>query len=234
MNAADESAAVGRLSRDRIVTAALEFIDEHGPEQLTMRKIGAALGVEGMALYRHVAGREGLLEAVVRQIMADVAGHDDPDLAATWQGYLQDLAHRVRAVAAEHPRAFPLVATRHPAAPWICPPLRDLELVEEFLSRLLGFGFTQAQAVHTYQSFSSFLLGQLLLDAMHHGATTGPTSVPVNEGKSEVPTEDEQQSLEEFPTVAALADLLGRDAASEQFELGLEALIDRLELSLSQ
>src|SRR3712207_7852932 len=60
----------------------------------------------------------------------------DQQLGKTWQGYLQGLAHAVRRIAIEHPAAFPLVATRHPAAPWLRPPLRSLELVEDFLSTL--------------------------------------------------------------------------------------------------
>ena len=49
---------------------------------------------------------------------------DDALLTATegWQAYLQWLAHGVRSLARDHPKVFPLIATRHPAAPWLRPP----------------------------------------------------------------------------------------------------------------
>lgn len=42
------------LSRERIAQTALDFIDEYGPGPLSMPKLGAELGVEAMALYRHI------------------------------------------------------------------------------------------------------------------------------------------------------------------------------------
>ena len=76
-----------------------------------------------MSLYRYVSGREDVLEGVVAFLLDDLVGRLDPRLSSTWQGYLQTLAHTVRRVAVEHPHAFPLVATRPPAAPWLRPPL---------------------------------------------------------------------------------------------------------------
>ena len=71
----------------------------------------------------------------------------EPRLSETWQEYLQTLAHAVRRIAVEHAEAFPLVAIRHPGAPWLRPPLRSLELVEDFLSTLSEHGFTDKQMV---------------------------------------------------------------------------------------
>ena len=49
------------LTRRRILRAALRLIDRDGLDRLSMRKLGAALGVEGMALYRHVGNKQQLL-----------------------------------------------------------------------------------------------------------------------------------------------------------------------------
>ena len=104
------------LDRDLIVAAALKFIDQHGTQGLTMRGLGQELGVEAMALYRYVTGREDLLEAVVKMLLEDLHRDLDQQLSETWQGYLQTLAHAVRRIAVEHARHFrwsPLV-TRPP------------------------------------------------------------------------------------------------------------------------
>lgn len=222
------------MSRDRVITAAVAYIDEHGAQKLTMRKLGTELGVEAMSLYRHVEGREDLLEAVVHQTTSGLTAHMDQNLGSSWQGYLQELAHRTRAVALAHPKVFPLVATRHPAAPWLRPPLRDLELVEHFLSTLQGFGFSTTQAVSAYQAFSSFLLGHLLLEVVQLGAETSPVEVALDEGGARLPGGDKELDLGKFPTVAHAREALSKDTSQEQFEISLETLLDRLELSLAQ
>lgn len=40
------------LDRRRVLAAAVQFIDQHGLSALMMRRLGAHLGVEAMALYR--------------------------------------------------------------------------------------------------------------------------------------------------------------------------------------
>lgn len=223
-----------RLSRDRVIDAAVAYIDQHGAQGLTMRRLGSEIGVEAMSLYRHVEGREDLLEGVVQTVTDGLTIHMDSDLGSSWQGYLQDLAHRCRGMALEHPNVFPLVATRHPAAPWLRPPLRDLSLVEHFLSTLAHFGFTPHQAVAAYQSFSSFLLGHLLLEVVQLGAETSPVELPLDEGEAQLPSRDAGLDLDDFPTVLAAREELSRDTRQEQFEISLETLLDRLELALKQ
>src|SRR3954463_9335704 len=65
------------LDRDRIVAAAIPFIDESGVPGLSMRRLGALLGVEAMSLYRYVPGRENLLDAVVESIIDEMREDDD-------------------------------------------------------------------------------------------------------------------------------------------------------------
>ncbi len=222
------------LDLDVIVQAALAFIDQHGAQGLTMRGLGQRLGVEAMALYRYVTGREDLLEAVVNKLLEGLRTDLDAHLSETWQGYLQTLAHAVRRLAVEHAAAFPLVATRHPAAPWLRPPLRSLELVENFLSTLSRHGFTDQQVVDAYRSFSSFLLGQLLLESAMRGADISPVEIPLDEGDAQIANEDSQMDLTGNPSVARLRPLLSEDRSQEEFEVSLETLLNRLELNLSQ
>jgi TetR/AcrR family tetracycline transcriptional repressor len=230
-----ESGGSGRgLDREVIVQAAVGFIDRHGAQGLTMRGLAHELGVGPMALYRYVTGREDLLEAVVAELLEGVRHDLDEELAQTWQGYLQTVAHAVRRIAVEHPSAFPLVATRHPAAPWLRPPLRSLDLVENFLSTLSGLGFSDKQVVGAYRAFSSFLLGQLLLEAATHGAATSPIEVPFDEGGAQLPNADGQLDLGNRPAAARLRPMLSEDHSEEEFEVSLEMLLDRLEMSLSQ
>lgn len=224
----------GKLDRETIVQAAIRFIDRDGAQGLTMRALAHDLGVGPMALYRYVSGREDLLEAVVAELLEGVRHDLDDELGSTWQGYLQTLAHAVRRIAVEHAPAFPLVATRHPAAPWLRPPLRSLDLVEDFLETLTGHGFTQTQTVGAYRAFSSFLLGQLLLEAATRGAKTSPVDMPFDEGDAQVPNQDGRVDLSSRPAIAQMRPMLSEDRSQDEFEVSLEMLLDRLEMSLSQ
>ena len=196
MGMSEESRAP--LSLDRIVATAIAFIDEHGLPGLTMRRLGEALGVEAMSLYRYVPGRENLLDAVVEAITAQL--EVDPEVrhepSDGWEDFLVRLAHGVRRVALSHPKVFPLVASRPLEAPWLRPPLRSLEWVERFLTGLQQEGFSDDDAVGAYRAFTSFLLGHLLLEVSNLGADVGPLDV--------LEEDEEPGALAEYPTVARL------------------------------
>jgi TetR/AcrR family transcriptional regulator, tetracycline repressor protein len=154
------------LSLDRIVTVTLELMDEQGIGAASMRAVSSRLGVRSMSLYRYVQDRDELFDAVVERIVNELA--DDPEVQPRpvdgWRPYLAGMAHGVRRYARAHPHAFPLVATRPPAAPWVNPPLRSLRWVEAMLTGLAREGFSDEQVLFTYRTFNSFLLGYLLLE----------------------------------------------------------------------
>ena len=213
------------LDRERIVAAAIDFIDEEGLPGLTMRRLGERLGVEAMSLYRYVPGKEDLLDAIVESLVSSMQ-QDDEVLSAPrdgWQDFLQRLAHGVRRVALEHPKAFPLVASRPPEAPWLRPPLRSLDWVEIFLNGLTDEGFTDDAAVGGYRAFTSFLLGHLLLEVATYGADVGPLDV-LDDGSAS------DDGLAPYPMVRRLRDALSEDHAAVEFEESLENLLDRMAL----
>ena len=213
------------LSRERIVDAAVEFIDAHGLPGLTMRRLGNELGVEAMALYRYVPGKEELLDAVVETLVERMERDDDvlDSPRDGWQDFLVRLAHGVRRVALEHPKAFPLVASRPPEAPWLRPPLRSLDWVETFLSGLIDEGFTDLAAVAAYRAYTSFLLGHLLLEVSTHGADLGPLDVLGDDSADD-------DAVRAHPTVRRLRAELSEDHAAAEFEVALEELMDRMTL----
>jgi AcrR family transcriptional regulator len=229
---ADAHAAAGEeppsrrvpLTRDRVVTAAVDYIEENGLPALTMRRLGERLGVEAMSLYRYVPSREDLPDAVVEHILTRMQ-HDDDVIDVPqdgWQDFLQRLAHGVRRVALANPKAFPLVASRPLEAPWLRPPLRSLDWVEKFLDGLRAEGFSDADAVGAYRAFTSFLLGHLLLEVATHGADVGPLDT--------LEDEDRDSRLEDFPTIARLRRPLSEDHSAVEFEEALEELLQRLTL----
>lgn len=224
------------LSRELILRTAIDLMDRDGVQHLTMRQLGQVLGVEAMALYHHVNGREDLLEGVVDLLVEEIRIEPGPDSPAPegWQGLLQWVAHSVRRLALAHPQIFPLIATRHPAAPWLRPPLRSLRVVNEFLQALVTRGFTRTQAAQTYRVFTSFLLGHLLLEVATLGAETSPVEEPLDEGEAAVSNRDEDLDLDNFPALVEFRPLLQEDRTHQEFEQALEALLNRLDLEVSQ
>lgn len=212
------------LDQMRILNEAVAFIDERGVSMLTMRRLGAQLGVEAMALYRYVPGREQLLDGVVEVVMDELYRDTMARRPAnSWQEYLQQMAHAVRRLALAHPRIFPLVATRPPAAPWLRPPLRSLRWVESFLEQLKAYGFSSVHTVKLYRAFATFLLGQLLLESST--AITPEAEMSVSEDIEFIETND----LAAYPLVTEFAFMLSEDAFADEFEEALEDLINRVE-----
>lgn len=213
------------LSTGLIVAAAVQFVEEQGLDSLTMRKLGAVLGVEAMSLYRYVAGREELLDAMVDYLIEEVSEAEVRKTAYNgWQDFVQRLAHGVRGVARRYPHTFPLVASRPPEAPWLRPPLRSVEWVEMFLSGLVDEGFSDEAAVAAYRGFSSFLLGHLLLEVSAMGADVGPLDIHTPEDEASVGA----FALGESPSVARLRSKLSEDHSTVEFEESLENLLGRI------
>jgi TetR/AcrR family tetracycline transcriptional repressor len=232
------------LSRSVVLEAAIDYVDQFGLAELSMRKLGASLQVEGMALYRYVHSRDELLDAMVDRLMDQL--YADPQVLLSpgddWQTFLRKVAAGVRRLALAHPQIFPLVATRHRAVPWMRPPLRSLRWIEGFLAALLSRGFSEDAAVYAYRAFGSFLVGHLLLEASAEGAepvAAGGTSHGSSAGSSDSSSDGSSDGsadgdhpaldLSAFPTLSRLADRLAVENMSEEFEHSLGNLLERLD-----
>jgi len=221
------------LSRPAIVAAAVAFVDARGLSELTMRHVAERLHVEAMSLYRYVPSREslldGMVEAVVDALYADPEVYLQPRHG--WEDYLSRLAYGVRRIAMDHPRLFPLVATRPPAAPWVRPPLRSLRWMDSFLAGLVACGFTDDAAAQVYRAFTSFLLGHLLLDvaAMEVDISAVADTSPGSPAAAGAGTgADAADPLAEYPVLQRMQDNLSQDFAEKEFAGSLDNLLSRL------
>ena len=110
-----------QLSRPAVVAAAMAVADEHGLAGLTMPAVAARLGVTTMALYRHVASKDDLLDALVEALLPPLPPESG---GASWRERLGTMAAAVRDTAARHPAVFPLLLQR-PAATERAREIRD-------------------------------------------------------------------------------------------------------------
>lgn len=137
----------GTLSRDRILATALHIADTHGPDALTMRRVATELGVDPMALYRHVHNKDALLDGVVDKLWDEVPA--PPRRDGDWTEPLRAFAFGLRAVISNHPRAAALLLTRHAFA------RRPLEAFDTLLGNIRGAGYDDDQAAQILRSVIS-------------------------------------------------------------------------------
>jgi TetR/AcrR family transcriptional regulator, tetracycline repressor protein len=158
---------VGRSARapltlDAIVDAALMVIDEQGLERLSMRRLGARLGVEAMTLYHHVPSKDALLDRLVERVIAR-AGFLEADPAMGWRERLERFARRYRAILVDRPNLAPLIATR---------PVRSPDALRELAAGgavLMREGFTLEQCFYIGNTIAMLVIGAVL-------AQVGPSS----------------------------------------------------------
>src|SRR6187549_3482029 len=100
------------LTRERIATAALGLVDREGLDALSMRKLGAALGVEAMSLYNHVQNKDDLLDALSELLHQQILASYDPPADSTWRERARAMAFAYWRLAQDHPNAFAIVGAR--------------------------------------------------------------------------------------------------------------------------
>src|SRR5262252_10334550 len=94
------------LTRERVLAKAIAVADKNGIEALSMRRLGQALGVEAMSLYKHVANKDAILDGLLERVLAEV---QLPQPGGDWEAELRRAAIALRDALARHPWACGLV-----------------------------------------------------------------------------------------------------------------------------
>ncbi len=202
------------VTRERILDTALALADEDGIDALSMRRIGRKLGVEGMALYNHVANKDEILDGIVERVLAEIPlPADDGD----WKEEMRERAVAARRVFLRHSWAIGLLEARYAGSS----PAR-LGYYDAVLGCLRSAGFTPTLSMRAFSIIDSFLYGFILQEL----------SLPFDDPESleEVGEDLLRQMADAYPhlteaTVAAMAD--GWDYV-EQFQFGLDLILDAL------
>lgn len=142
------------LTRERVLATATGIADAEGLPALTMRRLGAELGVEAMSLYHHLPGKEGLLEGLVEAVMAEVASEVERlDVGDDWRARLRGRCLAARQVMLRHPWAPGLIASRRTIPPSLYPHF------EGVLATLVEGGFSYRLAHRALHALGSMVLG---------------------------------------------------------------------------
>jgi AcrR family transcriptional regulator len=150
-----------RLTRPRIYAAALQLIAEQGVAEFSMRKLAQRLGVEAMALYKHVANRAALLDGITVLLLEQIVVPDE----GHWATRMRTMAHSYRRLALANPRLFPFLAS-HPL------PVEATPVLERMWTVLADAGLAEDRRLIALRTLSSYLLGYCLSEIVD-GSTPG-------------------------------------------------------------
>ena len=202
------------LSRARVVEAAFELADAHGLDALTIRAVAARLGVKPMSLYRHVANKDELLDALVERMYAEFET-PDPQLP-DWRGELRSRANSVREVLVRHPWSIALIETRTgPDRPF------TFAHAEAVLATLISAGCSPRVASRAF----------VVLDSFAYGFAVQQVTMP-STNPEEVVTDGFVAAMEPYPSLVAARGAVLADASYDfvaEFDAGLDLVLDGID-----
>jgi AcrR family transcriptional regulator len=201
------------LRRDRVLEAAIRLADDGGIESLSMRKLGRALGVEAMSLYKHVANKDDVLDGLVDLVEGEI---ELPSSVQDWKAAIRTCAISAHEVLRRHPWAPSLIMTRFRPA--------RLRYMDWLLGRLRGAGFPPQLTYHAYHALDSHILGFTLWEA-GHSVDTDDLPDAVESFLRQLPIDDYPhfaEHVQQHLTEPGLDDVGG-------FEFELDLILDGLQ-----
>jgi AcrR family transcriptional regulator len=197
-----------RLTRERVIEAALKVMDTEGLEAVSMRRVAREVGVEAMSLYHHVRDKEDLLQGICDLVMASF---EFPDESGEWMHRTKAGAYAWRHVLQAHPDLMRLFAENHGPAPMAAESLKPTELA---LGLLREAGLSDRETVMAFHAFGGYIQGFVMMES---GSIKGELS------------DMAAISPEAFPVLASVCGCWGEIGGDEQFEFGLDLLIRGLQ-----
>jgi AcrR family transcriptional regulator len=139
-----------RLNRDRVLRAAVAMADTAGIDAVSMRKLADQLGVVPMALYKHVASKDELLDGMVDIVVGEI---DPPAVGADWKGAVRQRILSARRSLQRHPWAPAAIESRSDPSPAM------LAYLDSMIGMFLAGGFSADVTHHALHALGSRLFG---------------------------------------------------------------------------
>jgi AcrR family transcriptional regulator len=193
------------LTREQIIRAAMQLVDDEGMEKLSMRRLADTLGVKPMTLYYYFEDKSALLYAIIDAVLAEcvVASED------SWDNRLRSLCRSLRGVARRHPAIFVAAMSYEQTVP------ADFAIAEAFLDALSAGAVPPDKAVRGYHTLITFVTGFAVDEIAGLLFTFDGTQTMLDA----LPTE-------RFPQLHRHRQYLTAADPDQEFEYGLNALID--------
>jgi len=206
------------LSKDRVLRAAVALADGSGIESLSMRNLAEELGVVPMALYKHVANKEQLLDGMIDVVVGEI---DPPVHGTDWKSTVRQRILSARQALLRHPWASQVVESKKNPTPMV------LEYMDSMIGIFRAGGFSVNLTHHVMHTIGSRVLGF--------------TQELFNDSRTVDPEMQEVMLREmgpKFPNVLAIAMAASHEGESVvgqgcddqfEFEFALDLLLDGFE-----
>lgn len=203
------------LTRTRVAEAALARIDAEGLDALSMRKLGADLGVEAMSLYNHVRNKDDLLAAVSELLHGKVLAYYRYEPDASWQDKARAMARAWWRVGLEHPNAFSLISDNPVEGE------AGIRVLAACVELFTDAGFSLDAAVQAFQAAAAWLIGAVtqehnLMRSLQAGGGFADDDVPP-----------------EFATLVDFKHVCLGTPSDDRFHRGLEVLLAGIDAMLA-
>ena len=206
------------LSRDRVLRAAVALADDAGIDSLSMRKLAQELGVVPMALYKHVANKEALLDGMVDVVVGEI---DPPVHGTDWKSAVRQRILSARRALLRHPWASRVLESRTNPTPLV------LGYMDSMIGMFRAGGFSVDLTHHVMHTVGSRIFGftqELFEDSPSVDPETQATMPP--------------EMAQRYPYITELVMAVYHDEASVvgpgcddqfEFEFALDLLLDGIE-----
>lgn len=203
-----------RLSREALARAALEMLDRDGLDGLSMRRLAEGLGVGTMTLYGHVRSKDELLDLAMD---AAAGGGRPAPRDGPWRDQLRELMHGAHDNLNAHPGLLAVRMTRPIVRP------DSLRFGEHGMRILQSAGFDPGEAAQAFRLLFTYVFG-------YAGFSPRATA---DEARRQAATAIAGLPPDDYPSLTGAAGEFSRAmAGQEQFEYGLERILDGLEARL--
>ena len=204
-----------QLSSARVPQAAVALADEAGLDAFSMRGLAQELGVVPMALYKHVANKEELLDGMVDIVFSEI---ELPSGDLDWRSAMRRRAISTREALKRHSWAIGMMESRHPGP-------ANLRNHNAVMGCLRKAGFPFEMAIHAYSVQDAYIYG-FALQEKDLGFET-----PHSAGEAAQRRAETIGALDSYPNLVEIATKLpesGYDNAVE-FAWGLDLILDGLD-----
>ncbi|HLB39267.1 MAG TPA: TetR/AcrR family transcriptional regulator [Actinomycetota bacterium] len=199
------------LSRERIADAALHIMDTDGLDAVSMRRVAREVGVEAMSLYNHVQDKDDLLNGVVERVMREFP-YPEGDAEDDWLPYGREIARGWRNLLRAHPSLVRLFAERKSPISSV----ESLRPMEAALAALRNAGLSEHDAVQAFHTIGGYIFGSVMMETGQlFGDPADARAFP-------------DVTPDQLPSVAACAPYLAECDFDEQFEFGLDLMLEGL------
>ena len=197
-----------RLDPDKILTAALAVADREGLSGMTLRMVGAELGADPTAIYRHFSSKDALVAAMADRLFAEVVAQQFP---TDWKRRLSALLRAARDVYRAHPALVDVLANQPEESANL------LAINEVGVGCLTAAGLDEKQIGLYHQVGAALVIGSGIIDAAWDATEDRDATRRAYAALDPV----------RFPAATAAAGAMFPDA-NKTFELSLEILLDAI------